>query len=176
MFQKVIVIGSPGAGKSTFSRKLRDETQLPLYYLDMLWHKPDRTTISRREFDIKLRDILIRDRWIIDGNYNRTLEMRFQYCDTVFLLDYPLELCLLGAESRVGKKREDLPWLETEFDSEFKQYIIDFSRDILPKIYGLIEKYRKEKSIIIFKSREESETYLHAISGEINLFKYPPVL
>ena len=102
--------------------------------------------------------------------------MRFQYCDTVFLLDYPLELCLLGAESRVGKKREDLPWLETEFDSEFKQYIIDFSRDILPQIYGLIEKYRKEKSIIIFKSREESETYLHAISGEINLFKYPPVL
>ena len=121
MFQKVIVIGSPGAGKSTFSRKLRDETQLPLYYLDMLWHKPDRTTISRREFDIKLRDILIRDRWIIDGNYNRTLEMRFQYCDTVFLLDYPLELCLLGAESRVGKKREDLPWLETEFKSEAKR-------------------------------------------------------
>lgn len=163
MFQKVIVIGCPGAGKSTFSRKLRDETQLPLYYLDMLWHKPDRTTISRREFDTKLRDILIRDQWIIDGNYNRTLEMRFQYCDTVFLLDYPLELCLLGAESRVGKKREDLPWLETEFDSEFKQYIIDFSRDSLPKIYGLIEKYRKEKSVIIFKSREESETYLHAI-------------
>lgn len=176
MFQKVIVIGSPGAGKSTFSRKLRDKTHLPLYYLDMLWHKPDRTTISRREFDIKLKDILLRDQWIIDGNYNRTLEMRFQYCDTVFLLDYPLELCLLGAESRVGEKREDLPWLETEFDSEFKQFIIDFSRDILPQIYGLIEKYRKEKSIIIFKSREESETYLHAILGEINLFKYPPVL
>lgn len=168
MFQKVIVIGSPGAGKSTFSRKLRDKTHLPLYYLDMLWHKPDRTTISRREFDIKLKDILLRDQWIIDGNYNRTLEMRFQYCDTVFLLDYPLELCLLGAESRVGEKREDLPWLETEFDSEFKQFIIDFSRDSLPRINELIEKYRKEKSIIIFKSREESETYLNDIAAKLS--------
>lgn len=44
MFQKAIIIGCPGAGKSTFARKLSEKTQLPLYYLDMLWHKPDRTT------------------------------------------------------------------------------------------------------------------------------------
>lgn len=84
MFQKAIVIGSPGAGKSTFSRKLRDMTGLPLYYLDMLWHKPDKTTISKEEFDFKLKKILIKDNWIIDGNYNRTIEMRLKYCDTVF--------------------------------------------------------------------------------------------
>ena len=47
--KKVIVIGSPGAGKSTFSRKLRDKTGLPLFYLDMIWHKPDKTNITREE-------------------------------------------------------------------------------------------------------------------------------
>ena len=67
--QKVIVIGSPGAGKSTFSRKLRDVTHLPLHYLDMLWHKPDRTTVTTQEFDDKLKDILMRDQWILDGNH-----------------------------------------------------------------------------------------------------------
>lgn len=41
--KKLIVIGSPGAGKSTFARKLRDVTGLPLFYLDMLWHKSDKT-------------------------------------------------------------------------------------------------------------------------------------
>lgn len=46
MFQKAIVIGCPGAGKSTFARILSDKTNLPLYYLDMLWHKPDRTTVE----------------------------------------------------------------------------------------------------------------------------------
>ena len=58
---KVIVIGNPGAGKSMFSRKLRDVTGLPLYYLDMLWHKEDKTNISREEFDTKLNDIIKKD-------------------------------------------------------------------------------------------------------------------
>lgn len=67
--KRVIVIGSPGAGKSTFARRLRDKTGLPLHYLDMIWHLPDRTNISEKEFDGKLNEILKTDSWIIDGNY-----------------------------------------------------------------------------------------------------------
>ncbi len=63
---KAIVIGSPGAGKSTFARKLRNITKLPLYYLDLMWHKPDRTHISREEFDAQVRELVKKDRWIID--------------------------------------------------------------------------------------------------------------
>lgn len=159
--KKVIVIGSPGAGKSTFARKLRDATNLPLYYLDMLWHKSDRTTVSAQEFDQQLDLLLKKDRWIIDGSFQRTLERRVKACDTVFLLDYPLEVCLSGAESRVGQVREDLPWQETEFDPEFKQWIIDFEKDQLPYIYQLLDQYRGNKEVIIFKSRAESEEYLH---------------
>ena len=66
--QKVMIIGCPGSGKSTFARRLRDLTGLPLYYLDMLWHKPDRTNITKEEFDARLIEITGRDRWIIDGN------------------------------------------------------------------------------------------------------------
>ena len=55
--RKIIVIGSPGSGKSTFSRKLRDKTELPLYYLDTIFHNPDRTTVSREEFDHSLSEI-----------------------------------------------------------------------------------------------------------------------
>lgn len=157
--EKVIVIGCPGAGKSVFSRKLRDRTGLPLYYLDMLWHKPDKTNVSSEQFDAGLKEILEKDRWIIDGNYLRTMERRIQMCDTVFLLDYPLEVCLEGAKSRIGKEREDLPWKETVFDEEFRQWILDFSRDQLPVIYELLKKY-KEKKIIVFRAREEAGKYL----------------
>lgn len=159
---KILIIGSPGAGKSTFARRLRDATGLPLYYLDMLWHKPNQTTISRQVFDMQLNEILKKDRWIIDGNYQRTLEIRLKACDTVFLFDFALEVCLLGAISRIGKQREDLPWIETKMDEEFMRSIIDFPQKQLPQIYELLKKYQAEKHIIILKSREEADLYFQS--------------
>lgn len=159
---KVMIIGSPGAGKSTFARKLRDVTNLPLYYLDRLWHRPDRTNISKEEFDMRLKEIVQRDRWIIDGNYQRTLEIRLKECDTVFLLDFPTEVCLAGARERIGTQREDLPWMESEseLDPEFKEWIIGFSKEQLSRIYELLEQYGANKNVVIFKSREEADAYL----------------
>lgn len=158
--KRILVIGSPGAGKSTFARRLRDDTGLPLVYLDMLWHKPDRTTVSREEFDDRLGEILRGGSWIIDGNYLRTLETRLRCCDTVFLLDLPPKVCLAGAKARIGQPREDLPWVEETFDREFRQWIEDFPGDQLPEICRLLEKYQKGREIVIFKSREEAEAYL----------------
>ncbi|WP_283684611.1 adenylate kinase [Parablautia sp. Marseille-Q6255] len=156
---KVLVIGCPGAGKSTFARYLREATGLPLYYLDRIWHRADRTNVSREEFDERLGEILSGRQWIIDGNYLRTMQMRMEACDTIFLLDYPLEVCLSGVQSRIGKEREDMPWIEQEFDAEFRQWIAAFEKDQLPEIYRLLEQYKKEKTVIIFHSREEAQQY-----------------
>jgi len=162
--KKVIVIGCPGAGKSVFARRLKDRTKLPLYHLDMLWHKADRTTVTRDEFDGKLKRILAHDSWIIDGNYLWTMPTRLKECDTVFLLDYPLDVCLAGAKSRIGQQRDDMPWVETEFDADFKQWITDFSEKQLPQIYQLLSD-DKQKEIHIFKSRADATSYLRSLSG-----------
>lgn len=161
--QKIIVIGCPGAGKSTFSRALADVTGVELYHLDLIWHKPDRTNIPRDEFDAKLNDIMAKESWIIDGNYGRTLEMRLKKCDTVFLLDFPLEVCLTGAMSRVGKKRDDMPWIEEEFNDEFKQWIMDFPEKQLPMIHNLLDKYGENKNVVVLKSRQQAESCLKRI-------------
>ena len=165
MFQKAIIIGCPGAGKSTFARKLSDKMHLPLYYLDMLWHKPDRTTVDRNIFDEKLKEIVLKEKWIIDGNYGRTLEMRIQWCEAIFLLDFPVEECLAGAKSRIGTQRVDMPWIETQFDEEFKQWIMDFPKNELPIIYELLDRYKGEKSIYVFHSRADIEDYLSKTFG-----------
>ena len=159
--KKVIVIGCPGSGKTTFAEKLNKLTGLPLYYLDAIWHKPDKTHIPREEFDQRISEIFATPEWIIDGNYNRTIEMRLKECDTVFLFDLPTEVCLQGATERIGKGRYDLPWLEKELDPEFEEFIKDFPKTSLPQIYELIEKYKKEKHIIIFKSRKEADNYIN---------------
>ncbi len=158
---KVIVIGCPGSGKTTFAEKLNKCTDLPLYYLDAIWHKPDKTHISRDEFDERIKEIFSLPQWIIDGNYKRTIEMRLKQCDTVFLFDLPTEVCLQGAIQRIGKGRYDLPWTETELDPEFKMFIEEFSEKTLPYIYELINKYRDEKQVVIFKSRAEADEFIN---------------
>ena len=158
--KKILVIGCPGSGKSTFARRLRDLTGLPLYYLDQIWHKPDRTTISRPEFDAALGEILAQDTWIIDGNYSRTLERRMAACDAVFLMDYPTEVCLAGAAARVGQVREEMPWVEEALDPEFARYIEAFAAEQLPRVYELLAQYGEGREIVIFRSREEANAWL----------------
>ena len=158
--KKVIVIGCPGSGKTTFAEKLQNFTGQPLYYLDAIWHKPDKTHIPREEFDERIKEIFKTSEWIIDGNYGRTIEMRLKECVTVFLFDLPTEVCIQGATERIGKGRYDLPWLETELDPEFEAFIKEFPETTLPKIYDLIEKYKAEKEVVIFRKREETDEYL----------------
>ena len=169
--RQVIIIGSPGAGKSTFARKLRDLTGLPLYHLDRIWHKPDRTTITKPEFNERLAEILAQDEWIIDGNYKRTIEMRLAACDTVFLMDYPVDVCLAGVQERVGVWHDDLPWVEEILDEEFRQWVEDFPNEQLPEIYRLIEQYREDRKVVILHSREEADAYLAEYAERIRFFE-----
>lgn len=138
--KKVLIIGCPGARKSTFGRKLATKTGLPLYYLDMIWHKPDRTTVSFDEFDDRLEEILEKPQWIIDGNYKRTLQRRLWDADIVFFFDLPLDICLAGAIERLGKERPDMPWQDIEIDEEFRRWILDFPQNQLPIINYILAR------------------------------------
>lgn len=162
--KRVIVLGCPGAGKSTFSCRLAAKTGLPIYYLDMIWHRPDRSVIGADEFDRILNELLAKDEWIIDGNYARTLPVRFAHCDTVFYFDLPTELCVEGAKSRLGKKRDDMPWTEDELDPEFLHWILDFHRDVAPGIDRLLMD--SDKTVIRLRSREEADAFIESLPNQ----------
>ncbi len=161
--KKIIVIGSPGAGKTTFCRALQKQLSLPLYHLDLLWHMPDRTTVTKEEFDRRLAELLATDEWIIDGNYKRTLPSRLEACDTVFFLDYETDVCLRSIQDRIGQDRPDLPWRETSLDPEFAQYVRDFRTEQTPLIYSLLEPYRGKKQITVFRNRTQADAFLEQL-------------
>ena len=156
------MIGCPGSGKSTFSRKLSAKTGLPLHYLDMIWHRPDRTIIEREEFDMKLREIVAEGEWILDGNYVRTLPMRLSYCDTVFFFDLPLEVCIEGIKSRLGKEREDMPWHDDELDPEFLQWVEDFPDYVVPVIDFYLDGF--EGTVVRFRSRSDADAFIDKLN------------
>ena len=157
--KKVIVIGCPGSGKSTVSRALHNKTGIPLYHLDMMYWNADKTTVEKSVFLERLSVVLQKNEWIIDGNYGSTMELRMAACDTVIFLDYPLEVCLDGIKERRGKPRSDMPWIETEEDAEFIEFIKSYNEQQKPKVLELLEKY-SDKNIVIFKSRKEADEFL----------------
>lgn len=162
---KIMVIGCPGGGKSTFAMALGEITKLPVYHLDMLSWNADKTTVDRETFLLRLGTVLKKDRWIIDGNYSFSMEMRLKECDAVFFLDYPTEVCLDGVRTRMGKPRPDMPWIEQEYDGEFIQFIKSFKTERCPQIYALLEKY-SDKPNVVFKTRAEADAFLEDVRGK----------
>ena len=158
--KKIIVIGCPGSGKSTVSRVLHNKTGIPLYHLDMMYWNADKTTVEKSVFLERLFAVLEKDEWIIDGNYGSTMELRMAACDTVIFLDYPLDVCLDGFKERRGKPRSDMPWIETEEDAEFIEFIKSYNEQQKPKVLELFEKY-SDKNIVILESREQADAFLN---------------
>ena len=160
--KRVIVTGCPGSGKSVFARKLREKTGLPLISLDNIWWKPDRTHITRDEFDARLAEELAKDEWIIDGSYSRTLEPRICACDTMILLDYDTDVCMQGIVNRVGQARPDIPWTENTLDPELVAIVETYKERNNPVLAELFRKY-PDREIHIFHTREEADAWLQSI-------------
>ena len=129
--QRILVIGSPGAGKSTLSHQLAARTGLPLSHLDRMFWLPGWVERDRDEGLAELRGVLAQDRWIIDGNYGSSLPLRLERADTVVWLDYPTHTCLARVFKRWwqfrGKTRPDMTeGCPENLNLEFLHYVLVF--------------------------------------------------
>ena len=156
---RILILGCPGSGKSTFARALAARTGLPLVHLDNIWWRADGTHVSREEFDRALSELLAGERWIIDGDYSRTYEGRLRAADTVIFLDYPESVCMAGIVARVGRDRPDMPWTEGTLDRELVAQVRNYASSNRPALLSLFQKY-PAKPVLSFPSREEADRWL----------------
>lgn len=149
------------------ARTLGKKLHLPVTHLDQLWWKEGWENVSQEEFNEKLQAVLDGDRWIIDGNYGRTMEMRLQKCDTVIYLEFSRWACLWGLLQRLtqsyGRVRPDMSaGCPERFDWEFVKWIWNYNRDNRVKNSTYLAKTRQAEKIIL-KNRREVRNFLAAI-------------
>ncbi|HWH18519.1 MAG TPA: topology modulation protein [Allosphingosinicella sp.] len=129
--ERVLVIGSPGAGKSTLAGVLAKRTGLPLFHLDQLYWRPGWVEPDKATWAAEVSSLIAQPRWIIEGNYGGTLPLRLGRADTVIHLDLPAPLCVIRVLKRVirswGRVRADMAeGCPEHFNLEFLAYTASF--------------------------------------------------
>ena len=159
-YNRIMIIGCMGSGKSWLSKRVAEITAHPLYHLDVEHWQPGWVKHSREEQIARQKQIIRGEKWIIDGTWGRTMEIRYKSADLVIFLEINRLVCMWSAARRTGKKRSDLPeYLEERgvFSREFFQFckwIWVFPRDNKGRITALREKY-PHIDFLHIKSRRE---------------------
>lgn len=127
-YQRILIIGSPGAGKSTLATALARDSQLPLIRLDRLFWQKNQTTITLSQLQEKLVPLLAEERWIIDGNYDSLLPQRLRRADLVIYLKVPRIIAIWRVVKRYFTYRgKNSPGANPDMlDPEFLKYIWHF--------------------------------------------------
>ncbi|MBR3680460.1 MAG: adenylate kinase [Clostridia bacterium] len=159
---RILIIGSPGAGKSTFARGLAEITGLPLYHIDNLYWNESGEYITRAELIERLDPILRTESWIIDGNYSATFAYRLSFASAVILLDVDFETCKRGIAERTGKPREDIPFVEREVPADLIEAARRYAEHTLPKMLKIINGQPRVKFIHLH-SRDDANNYLQKL-------------
>ena len=171
--ERIIIIGCGGAGKSTLARQLGALTGLPVVHLDKLFWHPGWVESAKDEIDEKIMTAMEEPRWIIDGNYNRTLPKRLEFCDTVIYLDFSRFACLMGVAKRVlttyGTVRPDMAeGCPERFDLEFLQWVWNFNKKHRERYYRLLNEAEDIEKIVLKNRRAVKEFLKRVEAGEYN--------
>lgn len=166
--QRILIIGCSGGGKSTLTRQLAQKLTLPVTHLDVLWWKPGWVESSREEFRPKVAAAVAEDRWIIDGNFSHTFDIRMPRADTIIWIDQPRWLCLWRAFWRTathfGRNRPDLALgCPERYDLEFYRFVWTCKNQQNPLIEQGIAQYGGHANLIHLRSDRDIAAFIGSL-------------
>ena len=131
-YNRISIVGGSGSGKSTLCNILAKELNLPAIHLDAINFNANWVEIDKLERDKIISTKAEDEKWIIDGNYNKTLKERFDRADLIIWLDYPTSTQLKGVLKRYFKtrnnERPEIPGCKERLKLDFLKYIITINK------------------------------------------------
>ena len=168
MYNRISIVGGSGSGKSTLANILSKELKLPAIHLDAINYSSNWVEINKDERDKIISNKSAEDKWIIDGNYNKTLQERFEKADLIIWLDYSTIKQLKGVIKRYlktyNKERPEIPGCKERLDFTFIRYVLTYNKKKRPVIVEYLKNMPKEK-VLVFKRQKDLNKWLKEFTG-----------
>jgi adenylate kinase family enzyme len=170
--ERILVMGSPGSGKSTFARRLSHITDIPVVSLNALYWKPGWKPSEAAEFEERVTEAIRRPHWIIDGDYTRWAgDIRRSAADAVIWFDLPRRTCVVGITIRIatgyGRVRPEMAeGCPERINGEFIRYVWTYRREQRPKLLQYLGGLRADQSLICFTARVQADRYLNSFERQ----------
>ena len=160
---RILIIGLQGAGKSTFANRLGKKLNREVIHLDKFYYQADwKHTQTKEEWREEVKGLADREKWIMDGNYHSTLDIRIPRADTIIFLDFNKFLCLYRIFKRVlvvkGQPFDKAHGNKERVSWSLMMKILKFPRK---KTYERLEMFKDSKKIYILKNSKEVEDLLN---------------
>jgi adenylate kinase family enzyme len=164
-----MIIGCCGAGKSTFARKLKSLINLEVIHLDQFYWNPNWVETEKPEWEMNVKELADKEEWIIDGNYEGTMDLRIVRADTIIYLDRSTLLCLwrvlLRTVKNFGQVRLDMPeGCKERFSLSFLHYVATYNLLRRNQLLDRIEIQSKTKKIYHLTSSESIKKFFNNLS------------
>jgi len=142
-WRRVLVVGSPGAGKTSFAVEVAGGLELPLNHLDFEYWRPGWEPTPADEWRARVDELISREAWVMDGNYGATLETRLARADAAAFLDVPRLTCIRNVLLRMVRNRGRPgpglpPGCPERFDPAFLLWVWDYERRSRLRVLDLL--------------------------------------
>ncbi|MFC0137874.1 topology modulation protein [Staphylococcus petrasii] len=145
MKHRILVIGSPGSGKSTLSLRLQEKYHVPFYHIDKIQWLNNKETVAPEVLKEALKNLVVTESWIIDGNYTETMSFRVERATTIIWIKEPRWKCIYRVIKRYISslfKKQIVGANPKTISFEFLKYIWEFPENN----YATMEHYHLQTS------------------------------
>lgn len=170
--QRVLVMGCPGSGKSTFGRRLADTLGLPFVSIDRIYWQPGWREPNPEDFATRMTHEAAKPSWVMDGDYigRGAGELRRERATTVIWFDLPRWVCMMTVVRRgaldYGKVRPEMaPGCPEKFDMDFWRYVLTYRKAQRPRLLGYFSALRSDQKLVTFTTRAQADEFLAGAGG-----------